>query len=168
MRATFLIAGVMLLVVSRVFAVDLLWNDDAGIHREPLGDPTRPLLFETFETRGIAADGATGRVWWSDVLPLGAPIPGGVIRSGSAMGGAITDVVKPLTQPAGVALDIERGRVYWTDLGDTEHPSAVFSANLDGSDLQTLVRAPWLSEITGVAVEVCRDARDGDSGAIHG
>jgi hypothetical protein len=158
MRTGLLITGILLLVVPRALAIDLFWNDVAGIHRERLGDPTRPLLFATFETRGLVAEAATGRLWWSDILPLGAPIPGGVIRSGPEQGGEVTDVVRELTSPAGVALDIERDRIYWSDLGDAEHPSAVFSANRDGSDLQMLVSGPWLSEITGVAVDSQRES----------
>ena len=58
--------------------LDLFWNDDAGIHRSSGSGPViPPVLFETFETRGIAADPASDRLWWSDVLPIGAPLPGG-------------------------------------------------------------------------------------------
>jgi hypothetical protein len=133
---------------------DLFWNDDAGIHRIRNSGSVGPhTLFETFETRGIAVDPANDRLWWSDVLPLGAPVPGGVIRTGSMRGGAITDVVARLTAPAGVALDSRHGRVYWSDLGDVSHPSAIFSANLDGSDMQQLIVGPFLSDIAGIALD---------------
>src|SRR6187455_2257605 len=84
----------------------LAWNDDSGIHRSLGSDPLiLPVLFETFETRGIAVDPTNAELWWSDILPLGAPLPAGVIRTGSTKGGAITDVVTHLASPAGVALD---------------------------------------------------------------
>lgn len=132
----------------------LYWNDDTGIHRSPSSDPLDwPVLFQTFETRGVAADPANGQLWWSDVLPLGSPLPGGVIRTGSTTGGDATNIVTHLTSPAGVALDAEHGRVYWSDLGDANHPSAIFSANLDGSDVQELVRREFISDIAGIALD---------------
>ena len=132
---------------------DLFWNDDAGIHRIRDSGPVGPhVLFETFETRGIAVDPANDRLWWSDVLPLGSPL-----RTGSMQGGAITDVVTRLTAPAGIALDSRRGRVFWSDLGDANHPSAIYSANLDGSDVQQLIKGPSLSDIAGIALDRTHD-----------
>jgi Low-density lipoprotein receptor repeat class B len=136
----------------------LFWNDDRGIHRYLSSDPLgSPALFETFETRGMAVDPTNARLWWSDILPLGAPLPGGVIRTGSTMGGAVTDVVTHLTSPAGVALDAQRGRIYWSDLGDVNNASAIFSANLDGSDVQKLVSGVFISEIAGIALDPIHD-----------
>jgi sugar lactone lactonase YvrE len=136
----------------------LFWNDDRGIHRclssDPLGSPA---LFETFETRGMAVDPTNARLWWSDILPLGAPLPGGVIRTGSTKGGAITDVVTHLASPAGVALDARRGRIYWSDLGDVNNASAILSANLDGSDVQKLVSRVFISDIAGIALDPIHD-----------
>ena len=136
----------------------LFWNDDRGIHRYLSSDPLGlPALFDTFETRGMAVDPTNARLWWSDILPLGAPLPGGVIRTGSTKGGAITDVVTHLASPAGVALDARRGRIYWSDLGDVNNASAIFSANLDGSDVQKLVSGVFISEIAGIALDPIHD-----------
>jgi Low-density lipoprotein receptor repeat class B len=136
----------------------LYWNDDSGIHRSLSSDPLiSPVLFETFETRGMAVEPANARLWWSDILPLGSPLPGGVIRTGSTKGGAITDVVTHLASPAGVALDARRGRIYWSDLGDVNNASAIFSANLDGSDMQKLVSGVFISEIAGIALDPIHD-----------
>jgi hypothetical protein len=137
--------------------VGLLWNDTAGIHRYQGPSSVAPVLFETFETRGMAIDPATARLWWSDVLPLGAPFPGGVIRTGSTQGGSIADVVTRLASPAGVALDVPRGRIFWSDLGDATNPSAIFSANLDGSGVQKLVSEVFISEIAGIALDPLRE-----------
>jgi len=139
-------------------ALGLFWNDDRGIHHclssDPLGSPA---LFETFETRGMAVDPTNARLWWSDILPLGSPLPGGVIRTGTTQGGAITDVVTHLASPAGVALDARRGRIYWSDLGDVNNASAIFSANLEGSDVQKLVSGVFISEIAGIALDAIHD-----------
>jgi len=136
----------------------LYWNDDRGIHRclssDPLGSPA---LYETFETRGMVVDPANAQLWWSDILPLGSPLPGGVIRTGSTQGGAITDVVTHLTSPAGVAVDARRGRIFWSDLGDVSNASAIFSANLDGSDVQKLVSSMFISDIAGLALDPIHD-----------
>jgi hypothetical protein len=138
--------------------LDLFWNDDRGIHRGLKSDPPgSPALFETFETRGLAVDLINARPWWSDILPLGSPLPGGVIRTGSTQGGAITDVVKHLASPAGVAVDARRGRIYWSDLGDANNASAIFSANLDGSDVQKIVSGTFISEIEGIALDPIHD-----------
>jgi sugar lactone lactonase YvrE len=152
-RVLFLAATLVLALVPQGRALDLFWNDVAGIHRLRAADPATPPLFQTFETRGIVVDTANDRLLWSDILPLGAPLPGGVIRSANIHGGEIADVVRDLTSPAGVALEPNSGRIYWTDLGDASESSAVFSANMDGSNVQKLVSAEWLSEIEGIAVD---------------
>lgn len=153
-----LVVVLLLALVSPGTAQDLFWNDAAGIHRLSPADPAPATidLFPTFETRGIAVDGANQRLVWSDILPLGGPLPGGVIRSASIRGGEITDIARQLTAPAGVALEPLSGKIFWTDLGDTTQSSAVFSANLDGSNLQKLISADWLSEIEGIAVDAQR------------
>jgi Low-density lipoprotein receptor repeat class B/PEP-CTERM motif len=138
--------------------LDLYWNDGSGIHRfrssNPLGSPT---LFATYETRGMVVDPANAQLWWSDKLPLGCMCPAGVIRTGSTTGGAFAHVVTHLTSPAGVALDARRGRIYWSDLGDVNNASAIFSANLDGSDVQKLVSGVFISEIAGIALDPIHD-----------
>lgn len=152
MRTLFLAAVTATVVVTHATAVEVFWNDNVGIQRVRPGDPQGPSLFETYETRGIAVDTASDQLFWSDILPLASPLPGGVIRSGSTRGGEIIDVARTLRSPAGVALSSDGGKLYWTDLGDTEHPSAVFSANRDGSDVRRLISGQWLSEIAGIAI----------------
>lgn len=136
----------------------LYWNDDRGIHRFLSSDPPdSPKLFETFEVRGMAVDPANAQLWWSDVLPLASPLPGGVIRTGGVSGGAAVDIVTNLVSPAGVALDMQHGRVYWSDLGDANNTSAIFSVNLDGSDVRKLVSGASLAEIAGIAIDPLHD-----------
>ena len=90
-------------------------------------------------------------------MPLGSPLPGGVIRTGSTKGGDATDVVTHLTSPAGVTLNAGRDRIYWSDLGDSENASAIFSAKVDGSDVKTLVSEAFISEIAGIALDPIHD-----------
>ena len=161
MRALFFLTTLATVATTRhtASAVELFWNDDAGIHRLDDDQPAgTAVLFDTLETRGLAVDPSVQRLWWSDVLPLGAPIPGGVIHTGGSQGGEVETVVGPgLPAPAGVAVDARHGKLYWTDLGDASNASAVFSANLDGSDPQRIVSGPSLAEIAGIAIDPLRD-----------
>jgi hypothetical protein len=152
------VAAVLFGCARSAHSADFFWNDDKGIHRNQNADPVDPkLLFETFDTRGIAIDAVKDRLVWSDVLPIAGTGPGGVIRGGGMQGGDIESIVSRLPSPAGVAIDAARRRVYWTDLGDANNPSAVYSANLDGSDARQIVRAASLSEIAGIAIDSDRD-----------
>lgn len=153
MRNPGLAISLIVALSSQGFALDVIWNDAHGIHRLRAGDPTAMDLFQTFETRGVAVDLATDRIFWSDVLPLGGPLPGGVIRSANIHGGEIIDIVGHLRAPAGIALDLSSDTVYWTDLGDASETSAIYRADTDGSDVQKLVAADWLSEIQGISVD---------------
>ena len=157
LRRTFIaLATALLSCAAPAYSADLFWNDDAGIHRNENADPPDPkLLFHTFETRGI--DIAGHRLFWSDELPIAGPGPAGVIRTGSIAGGDFTDILMRLPSPSGVAIDVARRRLYWTDLGDTNNPSAVYSANLDGSDSRQIISAPSLSHIADIAIDTARD-----------
>ncbi|MFO0914814.1 MAG: hypothetical protein U0795_17785 [Pirellulales bacterium] len=134
-------------------AVELVWSDATGIQRISAGQSQPLKIFESFETRGIAFVPDARQIVWSDNLPLGSPLPGGVIRTGSHHGGLITPLVQDLVNPAAVAVDVERGQVYWSVLGDEAHPSAIVGANLDGSNAKTLISGEWLSEVHGLAVD---------------
>lgn len=134
-------------------AVELYWSDQRGIHQLRDDSDARSLIYETFDTRGIATDVPANRLLWSDVLPLGAPIPGGVIREGSERGGEFITVVNRLPNPAGVALDPKTGNIYWTDVGDTLEPSTIYMARRDGSNARPILRGDWLAEIEGIAVD---------------
>jgi hypothetical protein len=161
MRGLFLLSLLAAVVanVPSAAAVELFFNDNVGIHRFDSNQAAAAaVLYETFETRGIFVDSSAERLWWSDVFPLGAPIPGGVIRGGDAAGGQAENVVGPgLPAPAGVAVDRQSGRIFWTDLGDVTNPAAVYSASLDGSDRQRIISGPSFAEIAGIALDPVRD-----------
>ncbi|RIK82319.1 MAG: hypothetical protein DCC68_06840 [Planctomycetota bacterium] len=148
-----LLAGTTFCGPRWVCAADLFWNDAVGI-QALVSDRDAPVfLYDTFETRGIAVDPAARRLVWSDVLPLGAPFPGGVIRDGGTRGGEFKTLADKLPNPAGAAIDALHGNIYWTDLGDTLTPSAIYMARRDGSDAKQIVRGDWISEIAGIAVD---------------
>ncbi len=148
------LSALSILASSHVaLAVELFWNDAVGIRSQADNGEAPVLLFESFQSRGIAVDAAGDRLLWSDVLPLGAPTPGGVLREGGVRGGEFAPLVSQLTNPAGVAIDPLRGNIYWTDLGDDATPSTVYMARRDGSNPQPIIQADWLSEIEGIAVD---------------
>ncbi len=155
MRRILLVAlATAFLAQSRMaLAVEFIWNDAVGIWGL-VDDRDAPVfLHETFQTRGIAVDAAEDRLAWSDVLPLGAPFPGGVVRESGTNGGAVETLASRLTNPAGVGIDPLSGSIYWTDLGDNLTPSAIYMARRDGSDPRPIVREEWISEIEGIAID---------------
>jgi hypothetical protein len=156
LRTFIALATALLGCAAPAHSADLFWNDNAGIHRNENADPPDPkLLFQTFETRDI--DIAGDRLFWSDELPIAGLGPAGVIRTGSIDGGESTGILMRLPSPSGVAIDAARRRLYWTDLGDANNPSAVYSANLDGSDSRQIISAPSLSQIADIAIDPARD-----------
>lgn len=148
-----MLAGIGLSGIQTAAAVELYWSDQRGVHQLRDESDSRSLIYETFDTRGIAVDVPANRLLWSDVLPLGAPIPGGVIREGSERGGEFSTVVNRLPNPAGVALDPKTGNIYWTDVGDASESSAIYMARRDGSEARPILRGAWLAEIEGIAVD---------------
>lgn len=151
LSAAYLVPALM--PVEPAVAVEFAWNDAVGIWALDDDRDAPVFLYDTFDTRGIAVDAAAGRMAWSDVLPLGAPFPGGVIRTGSTHGGDFETLASHLTHPAGVAIDSVHGNVYWTDLGDNLTPSTIYMAGRDGGDPRPIVREQWISEIEGIAVD---------------
>lgn len=135
-------------------AVEIVWNDARGIHRfDTLENAPAQQLFETSDTRGIAFDPQHRRLIWTDVLPLGGPLPGGMIRAGSLNGGPIENPVTQLLAPAGVQFDSQNQHIIWSDLGDDATPSSIWRADADGSDARQWIRNDILSEITGLAID---------------
>ena len=139
--------------VSPVAASEIFWNDQDGIHRaSKIGDAGK-LLFDTFDSFGLAVDAADQRIYWTDILPIVAPIPPGVVRAGSTAGGAFDTLASRLDQPSGIAVDREHGNIYWTDLGSETRGSGVYVAKLDGSDAKRIIGGSSFSAIAGIAID---------------
>ena len=80
---------------------------------------------------GIALDAAGGKMYWTQIGLLAS----GKIRRANLNGSNEQTLVTGLGTPSGIALDIAGGKIYWTD----SSRDAIQCANLDGSNLQTLV-----------------------------
>ena len=65
------------------------------------------------------------------------------VSEGSQLRGRMTS----LSQPHGIAVDRARGKLYWTDPGTHK----IYSANIDGSGLETVVT--WAPNPRGIAVD---------------
>ena len=138
----------------RGLALDLIgdkvyWADpgtDSGIHatieRSNLDGTDRetlitfPINSDGTEDRpdGLALDVADGKMYWTD---LGL----GTIYSANLDGANIQTLVSGLNTPLAIALDVPDDKMYWTanNWGDPTGPRLVQSANLNGSDVETLI-----------------------------
>ena len=63
----------------------------------------------------------------------------------------VEDLVTGLRDPTGIALDILRGKMYWTDRGTRK----ILRANFDGSNIDTLI-TEGLRDPTGIALDILR------------
>ena len=74
------------------------------------------------------------------------------IQRANLDGSDVQDLVtQGLRYPYGIALDVEGGKMYWTDLGTDK----IQRANLDGSNIEDLVtRTQGLRGPDGIALDV--------------
>ena len=84
---------------------------------------------------GLAVDGAAGHLYWSNMGSLKAN-DGSILRS-DLQGKHITTIVPPggTFTPKQIQIDKVNGKLYWSD----REGMRVMRANLDGSDIETLV-----------------------------
>ena len=86
---------------------------------------------------GIALDVAAGKIYWVDQgrdnRDGGLNI--GKIQRANLNGSNLEDLVGGLWAPHGIALDVESGKMYWTDLRSNK----IQRANLDGSNVQDII-----------------------------
>jgi DNA-binding beta-propeller fold protein YncE len=85
--------------------------------------------------RGIAVDVTSGFMYFT-MSSLSAGDSGKVTRA-DLDGSNLQVLVDGLHVPRGIALDVEDGRMYWSDYGGGT--TLLKRANLDGSDVQTIV-----------------------------
>ena len=76
-------------------------------------------------------------MYWADLLE-------NKIQRASLDGSNVQDMVTGFGRPVGIALDMSVGKMYWTDrdklsVSDPEARSSIHRANLDGTNIETLV-----------------------------
>ena len=87
------------------------------------------------------------QIYWADVGKSGNPIKS--IRRANIDGTEVQDLITGLGRPAAIALDIEGGKMYWTDINQNK----IRRANFDGTDMQDLVTGSGRPAVIALDVE---------------
>src|SRR6201996_7412327 len=119
--------------VGRLFLLDL--SDDCVVSLNPDGADRKVIVTECRYPDGIAVDVAAGHIYWTNMgNPAAddgsierADLDGQNRKTIVAQGGTFT--------PKQLQLEKNSGRLYWCD----REGMRVMRANLDGSDIETLV-----------------------------
>ena len=105
---------------------------------------------------GLALDPHGHKIYWTD--QNGVAINSGQktarIRRANLDGSNVEDLVtQNLTQPVGIALDLLRGKIYWTNLERSfDGLGEIQRCNLDGSGVENV--ATGIDEANGLAIDV--------------
>jgi DNA-binding beta-propeller fold protein YncE len=111
------------------------WGDQTAneIRRANLDGSVNEQVLPTAFHRGIDIDAVNGKVYWSTSI---TQFKGEILRA-NLDGSDVETVITSLDaqfKPADLALDVEGGKVYWTDFV----VDVVRRANLDGTGIQNL------------------------------
>ena len=82
-------------------------------------------------------------MYWTRCAPFGD------IMRAQMDGSDVVQLVKGLNNPAGIVIDYEASRMFWTELAGDK----ICSSNLDGTDVRTLVTLPSGTEPWGIALQ---------------
>lgn len=128
----------------------LYWNDlgQAAIRRVNLdGSGTVESVVSIGSSgSGLALDVAHGKIYWSTGKPDHR------IRRANLDGTGQEDLITSAKAPMAVAVDPQRGKLYWTDLeGNLDGTGSIHCANLDGSQSEVLLTG--IDEANGLACD---------------
>ncbi|HEX4187941.1 MAG TPA: hypothetical protein VHY83_08600 [Solirubrobacteraceae bacterium] len=128
----------------------MYWTDREGVKRANL-DGTGSELLTKEPARGFPAlDLTAHRIYWADWLS-------GTVKSAAMTAEpTVTNVVTKQAAPFGVAVDPAGGKLYWIELDlnrKKREKDEIRRANLDGSEVQTLVERPGAGFEGGLAVD---------------
>lgn len=112
----------------------LYYEAYGGLYRANLDGSRSELLFSGVGD-WFVLDLAAEQVYWT--IHGNTYCNGGKIRRADLDGSGVTDVVTGLHGPRGIALDLQGGKLYWTQ--DCWPDPRVRRANLDGSNVQDVV-----------------------------
>lgn len=105
---------------------------------------------------GLAYDATHQKIYFSDFTTTDE----GKIWVMNVDGSGLDDIITGLYEPWGIALDVEGGKIYYTDGADLDDvdndESHIYRANLDGSGVETIVTMEGALFRT-VALDLVRD-----------
>jgi Low-density lipoprotein receptor repeat class B len=120
----------------------LYWNDRQGIKRANLDGTGEELLSSGAATGFMTLDLAAQRMYW---------VSAGAIKSAEMNPGpTVTTVVSGQAAPFGLAVDHDRGKLYWLQLNKKNQ---IRRANLDGTEIETIVERPGAGFEGGLAID---------------
>jgi hypothetical protein len=125
----------------------LYWNYDGAFHRTNLDGSAEEVLFNASPGLDISfvgigdfeIDPFQGKIYWAHHKMLSGDSS---VRRANLDGSQQETLVSGLWWANGVALDLPRGKMYFTDsayIGPTDYDATIRIANLDGSAAQTLI-----------------------------
>ncbi len=128
----------------------------ANLDGSGLEDLVSGLSCEWTAVQGIALDSAAGKVYWVAFYGYSA---GWGIQRANLDGSNVEDVFGITADTVGgIALDLPEGKMYWTGLLHDPEPGGnegtVQRANLDGSDLETIVADSGFGEPSGITLDL--------------
>ena len=131
---------------GKIYWGDQLTNE---LRRANLDGSDNQLLRNTPFHRGIVVDSANGKVYWSTSINL---FKGEILRCNLDGPGLETVITSndPEFKPNAIAIDLEGGKVYWTDYV----VDCVRRGNLDGTNIQTLYQVPANLNPRGIALDL--------------
>jgi low density lipoprotein receptor-related protein 5/6 len=102
----------------------------------------------------VAIDAQGGKMYWADSVNTGyGGINGRILRAN--LDGSIPESILTtgLLQPVGIALDVQHGTMYFTDLeGPSNGTGGIWRANLNGSGAAKIING--IDEANGLAIDV--------------
>jgi hypothetical protein len=112
----------------------LIGPPDDKIQRANLdGSGVEDLITGLRDPAGIALDLAGGKIYWTNSGT--GPSTAAIKRTNILDGSDDENIITGLNDPTGIVLDVTAGKIYFTDPGS----STIHCANLDGSNIETLV-----------------------------
>ncbi len=110
------------------------WN---RIFRSKLDGSEVTTILEWPRAWEIDLDLVNGKIYWVDA-PDYHEGQSALIRSD--LDGANSEKVVDCSEPFGMALNVDEGKVYWSDRIYDEHVELILKANLDGTQIDTLLK----------------------------
>ncbi len=131
----------------------MYWTSNAGtISRANLDGSNVELLIDGLVfPDSIALDLVNGKIYWTEALSRVRSGPNigvdGAIKRANLDGSDVETLVTDLREPQGINLDIENGKMYWSNWTPIDK---IQRANLDGTDVEDI--APGRGGLEGIVL----------------